>query len=210
MAKIYLVRHGESLANKQGIYQGQSYDTDLSLLGKKQAIALGKKFANIKLAKIIASPLKRTKQTAEPVAKNLGLKISIDSAIIETNHGKWEGMKKIDIQVTWPVIYAKWFNNPGQTKFPDGEKFEETITRVTKWWKSQKFDTDTLVVTHDNIIRIILTNILKKSMDKIWRFELESGGITIVENKSLRYKVLAINNIDHLRGIRANIAKQAL
>ena len=40
MTKIYLVRHAESLANAQGIYQGQTYDTPLSNLGKKQAAAL--------------------------------------------------------------------------------------------------------------------------------------------------------------------------
>ena len=40
MAKIYLIRHGESIANTLSIYQGQTYDTDLSPLGNRQVYAL--------------------------------------------------------------------------------------------------------------------------------------------------------------------------
>jgi len=61
---IIVVRHAESVANTEGIYQGQTYDTDLSELGKKQTKALANRLNDLELRKIITSPLKRTYKTA--------------------------------------------------------------------------------------------------------------------------------------------------
>ena len=94
MAKIYLVRHAESIANVQGIYQGQTYDTDLSKRGVMQAQALAQHFQYIPISRVIASPLKRTLQTATIVAFNKHLPVQLESQIIETNHGEWEGKHK--------------------------------------------------------------------------------------------------------------------
>ena len=134
MAKIYLVQHAESIANTKGIYQGQTYNTGLSLLGKKQAKSLALKFAKIPIAKIITSPLLRTRETALVVSKLNGAGIFLEEAIIETNHGKWEGEKKAAIVRTWRKIYKNWLDNPPGVKFPGGEAFLYTQKRVLDWW----------------------------------------------------------------------------
>src|SRR3989344_6806492 len=121
MVKIYLVRHGESVANTQSIYQGQTYDTVLSPLGKKQVLALARRVGEIKIAKIVASPLKRTLKTAEAVQKVLNVALFTDKRIIETSHGEWEGKHKDIIVETWPDLYKKWLRFPSSVRFPDGE-----------------------------------------------------------------------------------------
>lgn len=212
MAKIYLVRHAESVANSQGIYQGVTFDTPLSERGKKQAQTLAEYFAHVSLSHILASPLKRTMQTAAYVAKSKKLPVVIEKQIIETNHGDWEGKHKDTIKNTWPWICKKWQRFPSTTKFPDGERFLETQNRVTAWWKifSQSVNEDTLIVSHDNIIRVIVAKILNMKLNKIWKFHLQPTAITKV---SVSKETIVLENLGdskHLGALEVDLSMHAL
>ena len=117
---IIVVRHAESVANTEGIYQGQTYDTDLSELGKKQTKALANRLNDLELRKIITSPLKRTYKTAEAVASEIGCDVEINEMIIETNHGVWEGKPKSWITQNFPDIHELWQRKPSEVIFPEG------------------------------------------------------------------------------------------
>ena len=93
---IYFVRHGESEANQRGIFAGQKEDSVLTEKGKEQARATAQEIENenLKIDKIVSSPLKRTKETAEIIAKEIGfdvLKISFDNRVIEYDMGSLTG-----------------------------------------------------------------------------------------------------------------------
>jgi len=212
MAKIYLIRHGESIANTECRYQGVTYDTPLSKLGKKQARELAKSSQKIKLNKIIASPLLRARQTAEIVAQVKNMKVIVEQKIIETNHGLWEGKHKDDIAKIWPHIYKRWQKFPSSVSFPEGERFLETQQRVIKWWASfiQNTLEDTLIVSHDNIIRIIVAKILNMKLNRIWRFHLQPTAFTVVEITKVGQKLLSLNDAVHLDKIMTNLEVHAL
>lgn len=204
---IYLVRHGESVANTKSIYQGQTYDTNLSALGKLQAKALAKYLAGTRLDRIICSPLKRTHQTATVLLKFLKIKIEVDRKIIETDHGLWEGLHKDEIIKNWPQLYLDWFIHPSQISFPRGESFLHTQMRVIDWWTEIKNDQrNILVVSHDNILRIIIADVLKMKLDDIWKFHLHPAAITAIENNKLVY----LNDKNHLIGLEADLTVHAL
>ncbi|KKU81699.1 MAG: Phosphoglycerate mutase [Microgenomates group bacterium GW2011_GWA2_47_8] len=212
MAKIYLVRHAQSIANEEGIYQGITYDTDLSPMGKKQAQLLAKCFDAIHITKIISSPLRRTMQTANFVAKSKKLPILEEKSIIETNHGAWEGKHKDVIKKTWPWIYRKWSRFPSSTKFPQGEHFLETQKRVLAWWQlfCQNISSDTLVVSHDNIIRIIVARILNRKLNKIWKFHLQPTAITEVGVTKDNITLVSLGDSKHLGGLDVDLSMHAL
>ncbi len=212
MTKIYFVRHAESLANAQSIYQGQSYDTDLSARGKSQAQALAQCFERISFSRVIASPLKRTMQTATIVALNKHLSVQIEPQIIETNHGDWEGKHKDVIKKTWPWIYRKWTRFPSATKFPQGEHFLETQKRVLEWWQlfCQNISSDTLVVSHDNIIRIIVARVLNRKLNKIWKFHLQPTAITEVSVAKDKITLVSLGDSKHLGGLDVDLSMHAL
>ena len=210
MAKIYLVRHGESVANTQSIYQGQTYDTDLSPLGKKQVEALADFAKGLELTKLFASPLKRTLKTAEAVQRIVDLPLYTDQRIIETSHGQWEGKHKDIIIKTWPDIYKKWLKFPSAVKFPDGEHFLDTQKRVVAWWDSVKDeDGDILAVTHDNIIRILVAKVLNMKLNRIWKFHLQPTSLTLIDSGDYP-RLVYINESKHLVGLEANLALHAL
>lgn len=212
MAKIYLIRHAESIANAQGIYQGQSYDTELSMRGTKQAQALAQRFERTSLSRVIASPLKRTMQTATIVALNKHLVVQVEPQIIETNHGEWEGKHRDAIKKSWPWIYRKWTRFPSATKFPQGEHFLETQKRVLRWWQlfCQTVDTDTLVVSHDNIIRIIVARVLNRKLNKIWKFHLQPTAITEVSVIKDKITLVSLGESKHLGGLNVDLSMHAL
>ncbi len=211
MAKIYLIRHGESIANTEGIYQGQTYDTDLSPLGEIQTDRLVKWFTDINIDRIVSSPLKRTRKTAEKVAKSKKMNVETNAEVIETNHGKWEGVHKKEIEKRWNGIYKKWLEKPLETTFPEGERFSQTITRTWKWLEGVKdYKGDILLATHDNIIRIIIAKINGMDINSIWNINLNPAAITEIEIEGDKIKVNYINKIDHLSDLPNDIAQHAL
>jgi len=93
---IYFIRHGESEANERGLFAGQKDNSILTQKGRDQAIATAKEIISegLKIDKIISSPLKRTLETAEIIAKELDFdisKITIDTRITEYDMGNLTG-----------------------------------------------------------------------------------------------------------------------
>jgi len=93
---LYFIRHGESEANLKGIFAGQKEDSILTEKGREQAKITANeiKSRNIQINQIFSSPLKRTTETAEIIAKEIGFelgKISIDNRITEYDMGSLTG-----------------------------------------------------------------------------------------------------------------------
>ena len=71
---IYFVRHGETESNVRGVFAGQKDDSILTPKGRDQALTTAKEIKNkdIKIDRVICSPLKRTVETANIIAKEVG------------------------------------------------------------------------------------------------------------------------------------------
>ncbi len=214
MAKIIVVRHAESIANTLGIFQGQTYNTGLSPLGKKQAKALARKLSFFEVDKIISSPLKRTKETAEKVAKIGGWEVAYDDKIIETNHGVWEGKDKGWIEKNYGRIYKTWLTSPSKVIFHGGENFLRTVERVKNFIHDRSWKGSTLLITHDNIIRIMVCLAKNLSIDEMWNVYIEPASISVFKivgiDGSKKLSVISLNEASHLGEFRADITKHAL
>src|SRR3989344_9048280 len=177
LRRLIVVRHGESVANRDGIYQGQTFDTDLSELGIKQARALAKRLKSSDIKKIITSPLKRTFQTAQTVANEVGCEIEVNEKIIETNHGKWEGKHKDWIKENFKDIYEMWLQKPSGVVFPNGESFMDTVKRTLDFLENTEIEPYSAIVTHDNILRAMISLIKNSDIDKMWDIPLETAAL---------------------------------
>ncbi|MDU0826177.1 MAG: histidine phosphatase family protein, partial [Negativicoccus succinicivorans] len=90
MLRLLLARHGETKWNLEGRYQGQ-VDTELSELGQTQGEKLGESLRAVPIDAVLASPLRRARETAEYCAKWHGLPVVADADLTEIAHGAWEG-----------------------------------------------------------------------------------------------------------------------
>jgi broad specificity phosphatase PhoE len=148
---IYFVRHGESEANQRGIFAGQKEDSVLTEKGREQARATVKeiKIKNLIIDKIICSPLKRTKETAEIIAKEIGFdieKISFDNRVIEYDMGSLTGtpIHKISSLALISADNAENVNN----------FLSRTVECIKEFSKIQE---SILIVSHAGVGRILET-----------------------------------------------------
>jgi len=214
MIKLILVRHGESIANKKGIYQGQTYDTGLTLRGKKQAEMLIEPLGKIIIDGIITSPLQRTRQTAEILSQKLKIPVTVDKEIVEISHGRWEGHSKKWVEVNYPRLVKLWWKRPSRVQMPKGEDLDEVYRRVRKFLEqvaNENFGKSILVVGHDLIMRVIIGIVIGLPQDNIWNFRLDNGGVTILKvEKGLDGQIIVLNQNYHLNKYLSDVDSQAL
>jgi broad specificity phosphatase PhoE len=102
MTDLYLVRHGETDWNRQRRIQGLT-DIPLNDTGRAQARLTGMLLTRRPITRVYASPLGRARETAEIIARELGLaEPELHDAFVERNYGAAEGLGFHEIDVRYP------------------------------------------------------------------------------------------------------------
>lgn len=166
-----LVRHGESLANKETFFAGQ---TDVPLLesGVNQA-NLSAEFVknNYNVDIIYSSDLMRAYSTAECFSKILGVEIIKDKGLREIYAGEWEGKQHGDLPTLFPEEYGNlWLNNIGKAVTPGGESVKQLGERVINTLEKiarENPEKTVLVTTHATPIRATQSIVEYGSVDKM-------------------------------------------
>ena len=128
MTTILLARHGETDWNRDYRWQGHS-DPPLNERGREQARVLAARLAGTPLDAVYASDLRRALETAEIVAAELGLPVTLVPALREINAGSWEGLTAEEIERREPELYARWVAT-GDPGWQHGETHAALAERV--------------------------------------------------------------------------------
>ena len=112
--RLLLVRHGQSVWNADGRWQGQA-DPPLSPLGEEQARDAAPRLAAFGFSRLLASDLQRARRTAELVADALRLPVELDPDLREIDVGDWTGMTRAEIEARWPGELADWSEGRSQS-----------------------------------------------------------------------------------------------
>jgi 2,3-bisphosphoglycerate-dependent phosphoglycerate mutase len=132
MTQLYLIRHGEAVANVEPIIGGMKGDTGLTPLGKLQAERLRDRLAatkEIQADVIISSTLARAKQTAEIIAPALGLPLIFDDEVQELRPGDVvDGMTRDEAEAKYGRSDFKKY--PFHPLYPGGENLGQFRLRV--------------------------------------------------------------------------------
>ena len=108
MARLILVRHGQTRSNVQGLLDTALPGADLTALGEEQARALVDVLAGERIDRIVASPLARTVQTATPIAEERGLPLGTDIGLREVLAGDLELFSDRDSHLTYLRTVFAW------------------------------------------------------------------------------------------------------
>jgi probable phosphoglycerate mutase len=149
---IYLCRHGETAYNRERRLQGRT-DTDLNALGRRQAAAMADLLHDLVARepssawRIVASPLKRTRETAAAIAARLDLLVVYDERLVEIDVGTWSNRLRDEVRTENPALFEspEWaFASPG------GETYEDVMGRVSAWLAEQAPEPERrlIVVSH--------------------------------------------------------------
>ncbi|MCR4432026.1 MAG: alpha-ribazole phosphatase [Tepidanaerobacteraceae bacterium] len=206
MSRFYLIRHGETLWNKEFKYQGQS-DIPLSDTGRLQALKLSERLKAQKIDGVYSSDLQRAMETARIISVPHELEVFPAREMRELSFGKWEGCTFDEINEKWPGEMERWRKDPYNERPEGGENLSELCERVSIFLKAaanKHPEKNILIVTHAGPIRALLSVILNLHYDLFWKFKISNASITVVEYdgkeelaRSSAY-VVAVNDTYHL------------
>lgn len=154
---IYLVRHGETVWNAAGRFQG-TRDSDLPQRGREQAAAVGRVLAATLgngapplLAHV--SPRGRTRETAAIVGQHVALELREEPRLAEVSLGCWEGLTEYEIEAEYPGARAGTTAFDWYFRSPDGERLDAARARVAAWLAEVRGPL--LAVSHGLLGRIV-------------------------------------------------------
>ncbi len=176
--QLTLVRHGQSVANRDGIVQGH-LDSPLSDLGRRQAEALASAWRadGVRFDHLLSSPLLRARQTAEIFALSLGLDLETDPVWMERDLGRGQGMLLADFLDASHRMPA---STPFQPTFESGESAWELHARAARALQGivNGPASGYLIVSHGGLLNAVLRVALgiPPTAQRAPRFHFSNGG----------------------------------
>jgi len=189
--KLFLVRHGQTGWNKNGILQGRT-DVPLNDEGIRQAIKLAELLQNEKIDFIFSSPLIRAKLTAEIIAKKHKLEIIEDRRLKEIDLGEWEGQKTEEVlKDPKRELWAKYELN---SETPGGESIGEVEKRVFEFLDeifSKYSEKNILIVGHQLVNAVIKRRLIGKPQDFLKNFMDKNAQISKFERRDKKFSLIS-------------------
>lgn len=199
--RIFLVRHGATTLTAEDRFAGAT-DVPLSDDGREQVRRLSSRLSREKIAAIWASPLSRTIETAEILAKPHGLEVNPSSELREISHGHWEQLTRAEVEAHFPKEAAAWDEDPYTFAPLGGESGLQVTARALPALLSivQKYEgQNVLVVSHKATIRLLLSTLLgfdpRRYRDNL---DQSPAALNIVDFKnSTRARLTLFNDTSH-------------
>jgi broad specificity phosphatase PhoE/ribonuclease HI len=181
--RMLLLRHGQTELSIERRYSGRG-NPQLTDLGRRQADAAARYLAQLGgIAAVISSPLQRAYDTAAAAAKALGLDVTVDDDLIETDFGSWEGLTFGEAAQRDPELHTLWLRDSSQPP-PDGESFDAVAHRVRRARNriiAEHGDATVLVVSHVTPIKTLLRLALDAGPGILYRLHLDLASLSIAE-----------------------------
>ncbi|MDT5118850.1 MAG: ribonuclease / adenosylcobalamin/alpha-ribazole phosphatase [Mycobacterium sp.] len=181
--RLLLLRHGQTALSVHRRYSGRG-NPELTDLGRQQAQAaaryLGERGG---IAAVVSSPLQRAYDTAAAAAKALGLDVTVDDDLIETDFGAWEGLTFAEAAERDPALHARWLSDTA-TEPPGGESFDAALERVCRARErivATYQGATVLVVSHVTPIKMLLRLALDAGPSILYRLHLDLASLSIAE-----------------------------
>lgn len=206
MITLYLVRHGQTVWNSSGRYQGRT-DVPLSDLGLDQARQTALWFKDVPLDGVITSPFIRASKTAEGIAEIKGLPLEKEDRLKELSFGDWEGKTYQEIEAIWPGMIEAMYHDAGDLQLPHGESFEDCRKRCMEAVKDiiARGDNKTwAIVCHGAALRTIICSMIHIPLARCWNLALSNACISAIQVYPGDMNVLyMLNSTDHLKGMKS-------
>ncbi|MFD8737073.1 bifunctional RNase H/acid phosphatase [Streptomyces sp. NPDC059618] len=204
-ATFVLLRHGETPLTPQKRFSGSGgSDPSLSAAGREQAERVARALAaRGTIQAIVASPLARTRETAAAVAARLGLDVTVEDGLRETDFGAWEGLTFGEVRERHPEDLDAWLASPEAEPTGGGESFAATAHRMAATRDkliAAHAGRTVLLVTHVTPIKTLVRLALGAPPESLFRMELSAASLSAVAyyadgNASVRL----FNDTSHLR-----------
>jgi probable phosphoglycerate mutase len=197
-----LARHGETPLSIERRFNGVN-DSALTERGVAQARAVAERLAAWPdpVTAVVCSPLRRTRQTAEIVAAALGLDLTEEPGIAETDFGAWDGLTFAEVRERWPDALEAWLADSAVAP-PDGESIDAVGARVAKArdaicarWPA----TAVAVISHVTPIKTLVRDALGAPVGAVYRLHIDPASLSRIDWHADHHPVVRlVNDTSHL------------
>ncbi len=214
--EVYLIRHADALPGEERVIPGGGYDAQpLSALGQRQAQALGEWLAPVQFEAIYSSPLRRTQETALPLAERQGLNIQSVPNLREVRLGLDVGgpavgenagttaaslRKRLAEVVRRVGETGKWSSIPGsEASEPFRARVVETIQELANRHAGQRV----AVFSHGGVINAYIAVLL--GLERDFFYPIYNTSYCVVRCQGRQSSLVSLNETAHLRALAVDL-----
>jgi broad specificity phosphatase PhoE len=195
MTTFLLIRH--ALCDQVGsLIAGRQSGVHLNEAGKQQALGLAERLGQLSLAALYSSPLERALETAQPIGAQQRLKILPAAGFNEVDFGDWTGKTIAELE---KLLDWRRFNEfRSGSRIPGGETMAEVLSRsLGELEKLRQLHarpgTLVAVVSHCDVLRMLVTHALGMPSDFIHRIELSPASVSVLQVEDYGPRLLLLN-----------------
>lgn len=197
---VYLVRHGQTAHNRDGLGLGRE-DAPLTPLGELQTRAVARRLAAEHVERVLSSPLGRARRMAEAIAAEHGLPVELRDELIEMDVGDTEGLSYAEMRERFPGFMRAWASPGfGSVRMPNGESLEDVARRlqpiVTELRTGQ--EKGIVIVSHNFITKVLICDLLGLPVESMRSFTVDVASICTFVLHHGRIAVSGLNDCCHL------------
>ena len=203
MLRLILVRHGRTSWNVQGRVQGGG---GLDEVGRAQVAALTQRLVDEPITAVYASPAWRTRQTAQPLADALGLRLRRRRLLRDLDYGRYAGAFVADVMREAPDLFHRWRTEPHTVTFDGGENLAALRVRIERFIRDMAAAHPAGTVftaTHDSPVRmaVSIAHGLPDSSHREEWIKTAYASMTTLEVEDGEVRIASHNDVAHLAGL---------
>lgn len=193
MTKILLIRHGDTDYVDEAL--AGRIDSPLNAEGHEQSLRVAEALKHLSIDAIYASPLKRTQETAQPLAKFLKLEVIINPELNQVNFGDWQGLSFDELiqDPNWKIFQE----NPALAEIPGGEDGfmvrKRVSTTILKLIRQFHDDTVIAIFSHGSIIRHTISYFIGLPLENLNQIRIAPAAISTLTISGEKGKLLHLN-----------------
>jgi broad specificity phosphatase PhoE len=203
MTEIILARHGETEWNIKEMFRGRT-DVKLDEAGIKQAESLSQYLRDSPIEAIYSSPLWRALKTAEIIASNQRLEVTIAPGLIDFDYGDWQGLSRYEVKDKYKGLYTEWLKNPHRVRMPGGENLNEVRKRAMRVVREviAGYSGTVVLVSHRVVNKVLICALLGLDNSHFWNIRQDIGAITIFNYENQQFVLVEHNNTSYLPSLQ--------
>ncbi|MBK5288212.1 MAG: histidine phosphatase family protein [Acidimicrobiia bacterium] len=190
---IYLVRHGETAANRARLALGRA-DPELTERGRLQADGLAVALGSVEVARVISSPLRRAVETATVIASAVGAEVEVEARLVEMDYGDWDERSFSELPAD---ALARW-RKDARFAPPNGESLDAVGVRVAEWCEPLIEGPPIVAVSHVSPIKAAAIWAMGADPLMAWRMHLDVASISRIGAPNRLPCLLGFNDTAHL------------
>lgn len=197
---VLLIRHAQTDAVGSWL-AGRSHDLSLNQTGRAQAERLRTRLSSLNITAIYSSPMQRAIETAGPIARDRGLRVEPQMALVEVNFGEWSGLP-FD-QLAADPRWVRFNRHRSLAEVPGGERAADVLARIARALdetRARHPNETVAFVSHADVIRLAVLHVIGAPIDFIHRFEISPASVTALALSADTAAVLYVNDRDPLAG----------